>query len=344
MTGYRQPSQAQEFTGEAQIATLTAAAASQLMATRIEKKGGELASITVVVPLGQGSYLRARVPDDALRALSQKLASLPAAEKGPFAAAWMSKLEESVYGEYLRVHAVDPKKLLFNYPVPLPASAPQAPFLAPQKPSLIPSPVGKARDTLPVVSLTQAQSDSVEVARRSALLKERLPEFRVAPGAKVAEYEYVGITGPGGRKMHVVLPTEGRMELSGDGKYFVKTAKGKVERISVVGLDSARARSMMPGATNGMSFPFAYEDATPVLFDFSLSQLGASTIDRTLTNAINVGKRVVKVLEGVDLRISDFASEVLDAKRIMVSRMENEDAKNRKAGKPAELKLYYDSH
>lgn len=127
MAGYRQPSQAQEFTGEAQIAALTAAAASQLMASRIEKKGAELTGITVVLPLGGKNYLRAKVPDDALQAFKQKLASLPAAEKGAFAAAWMAKLEESVYGEYSRVHAADPKKMFFNYPIPpleMPASAP----------------------------------------------------------------------------------------------------------------------------------------------------------------------------------------------------------------------------
>jgi hypothetical protein len=115
--------QAKEFRGHAEVLVLKDAptAVKQLMDSRIKKEGNELVSLTVVLALPDGIYLKARLPDDALQAFKQKLGAIPAAQdKNAFASAWLGKVQIALSEEYGRASQAMPKNMpfTFNYAIP----------------------------------------------------------------------------------------------------------------------------------------------------------------------------------------------------------------------------------
>ncbi|MDD5339889.1 MAG: hypothetical protein PHV13_01425 [Candidatus ainarchaeum sp.] len=108
----------QEQIGNAQALTLTREAASKLMASRIERSGTELTGVTVVLSLGEGKYLKAKLPGETVDALRQKLLAVPPAGRPGFMTAWMGRVQDAMYDAYTRATTADPATTLFSYTIP----------------------------------------------------------------------------------------------------------------------------------------------------------------------------------------------------------------------------------
>lgn len=203
MAGYVQAAQVQAQTGQAQIVGLTPAAAKQLMANRIERSGTEITGITIVVPVGQVIWLSAKLPASTLQAFKQKLAALPQAERAAFSNLWLERVEEALYGEYMRVRSANSQQMFFSYPLPPleVRAAGAATGTGGQFMPGIPKKTAAAPDTVPKAKTPRAETGT----QTGFQTEEQLP-----PLPK-------GVTGKGTPKDPYVIDLSVKSRISGPG-------------------------------------------------------------------------------------------------------------------------------